>query len=227
MKLISLLLVFFFFQPPLINEWVGDYYGIVDGKQAVLTIEAQKDKLVGEVNAEGYYYQFTATAKEDIVTGYINNIQTGESLVMSARKNDENEIIVSVEEVYYIFSSEEPEKPKKTVVTKENLDPELIGSWRYTEVNNTNDFSVATDYFLLLNQDGTFTYKIGDSDGESDAGNFSSGSNESHSGNWKNIHNAIYLKEDDKWEVFAKYSLDGNLLLLEFEDGQKQTWNRQ
>ena len=207
------------------DNWVGSYYGIVDGKQAELTIKAENDKLVGEVNAEGYYYQFTATANDDIVTGYINNIQTGESLLMSARKNEDHEIVVSVEGAYYIFSSEEPKQSKPALTIKENLDPELIGSWRYTEVNNTDDFSVTTDYFLMLNEEGTFVYKIGDSDG--DAGNFSSGSNESHSGNWKSIHNAIYLKENDEWKVFAKYNLDGNLLLLEFENGQKQTWNRQ
>lgn len=223
-----IIILFCFFQPlPIIENWVGSYYGIVDGKQAQLTIKAENDKLVGEVNAEGYYYQFTATANDDIVTGYINNIQTGESLLMSARKNENNEIIVSVEGAYYIFSSEEPENTHQASTVKGKLDAKLIGSWRYTEVNNTNDFSVATDYFLMLNKEGTFVYKIGESDGEGDAGNFSSGSNESHNGNWKSIHNAIYLQEAEEWKLFAKYSIDGNLLLLEFENGQKQTWNKQ
>lgn len=225
--LVSLFIVLFhFLQVPEINNWAGKYYGVVDGKQAVLTVELDGNQLVGEVNAEGYYYQFTTAYQENNVTGYINDIQTGKSLMMSARKNND-EIIVTVEDVYYIFKSQEDKSVSKTTRSSSALNTELIGNWRFTEINTIDDYSVTTDYYLMLNKDGSYTYKIGDSDGEGESGNFSSGSNESHSGQWKSEKGAIYFQNNNAWEFFATYLVEEDILELSFEDGEQQTWNRQ
>ena len=215
----------FILQDPVIEDWVGEYYGVMDSKQAVLNIEAKENKLVGEINAEGYYYQFNTSSKEDHITGYISDIQTGDTYVIAATM-DGKTIDISIEGSHYVFTSDKPIEVSKTKELNAGLDQELVGGWRYTEIISSETFSVARENKLILNKKGTYTLQIGDSDGKGDAGDFSTGTEKTQTGNWKTANEILYFQEDTEWVAYASYMVDEDALYLEFENGEEQTWKR-
>ncbi|MBK8442589.1 MAG: hypothetical protein IPL35_03855 [Sphingobacteriales bacterium] len=114
--------------------------------------------------------------------------------------------------------------PNKTAANID--DNRLVGLWRYTDVMSSGGFgdymSWATDYFLLLNADGTFEYTQGSSAGGGSYGAYEAGGSVIAKGTWSSADKNLMLYYDGQTEQIP-YSCDGNNMM---HKTNKRIWER-
>jgi len=62
--------------------------------------------------------------------------------------------------------------------------------------------------------------------GNSISGNINSGGGDVTRGQWRTQNGVIYINEGYGWEAYSGHYVEGNSMLLKFDDGSKQLWER-
>lgn len=109
-------------------------------------------------------------------------------------------------------------------------DPSLVGLWHYSDSYTSGDFSMTTEKYMEVRMDGTYSYGNGRVIGGGDAGSFDSGNDGSDllTGRWRTENGIIYIDEGyGNWTPYCGYYVEGNTLMLKFNDGSKELWYRQ
>ncbi len=109
-------------------------------------------------------------------------------------------------------------------------DPALVGLWSYSESYTSGDFSMATEKYMEVRYDGTYSYGNGRVIGGGDSGTFDSGTdgNDVLTGRWRTENSIIYIDEGyGNWVPYASYYVEGDKLLIKFNNGEKELWYRQ
>jgi hypothetical protein len=108
-------------------------------------------------------------------------------------------------------------------------DPVLFGRWRYSESYTSGDFSMVTERYMEIHPDGTYSYGNGKMAGGGDSGSFESGNGgDITTGKWRTENGIIFIDEGGfgNWIAYSGYYVEGNSLLLKFENGSKEIWKR-
>jgi hypothetical protein len=107
-------------------------------------------------------------------------------------------------------------------------DPMLIGVWRYTDSYTSGDFSMVTEKYMEVRPDGSYSYGNGKVAGGGDSGTFDSGSGgDVIQGKWRTENGLIYIDEGHgQFVPYSGYYIEGNTLMLKFNNGSKEIWNR-
>jgi len=122
------------------------------------------------------------------------------------------------------------ERENNSMNNNQQLDPALIGFWRYTDSYTSGDFSMVTEKYMEVRADGTYSYGNGKVAGGGNSGTFDSGSpGNVITGRWKTQNGIIYIDEGGfgYWVPYSGYYVEGNTLMLKFENGSKEIWHRQ
>lgn len=106
-------------------------------------------------------------------------------------------------------------------------DQMLIGSWRYTESYTSGDFSMVTEKYMEVRPDGTYSYGNGIVAGGGNAGSFGSGGGDAIHGKWRTENGLIFVDYGyGQWELYSGYYIEGNKLMLKFNNGSREIWDR-
>lgn len=108
-------------------------------------------------------------------------------------------------------------------------DPALVGFWRYTKSYTSGDFSMVTEKYMEVRTDGTYSYGNGKVAGGGNSGSFGSGGGDVITGKWRTENGIIYIDEGGygNWVPYSGYYVEGNSLMLKFNNGEKEIWHRQ
>lgn len=109
------------------------------------------------------------------------------------------------------------------------IDPALVGSWRYSKSYVSGDFSMVTEKYMEVRPDGTYSYGNGKVAGGGNSGSFDSNRGDIITGKWGTENGIIYIDEGGygNWIPYSGYYVQGNSLMLKFNDGSKEIWKRQ
>ena len=110
-----------------------------------------------------------------------------------------------------------------------HLDAQLVGRWRYTSTYVSGDFSAASDTWLILNPDGTFEYGYGRVGAGGSSASIVTDRGDAETGKWR-IENRVLMYQDSgstTWQPFARYYVEGNSMMLTYDNGKRQVWERQ
>jgi hypothetical protein len=107
-------------------------------------------------------------------------------------------------------------------------DPMLVGSWRYSKSYVSGDFSMVTEKYMEVRPDGAYSYGNGKVAGGGNSGSFGSGGDDVITGKWRTENGIIYIDEGGygNWVPYSGYYVEGNRLMLKFNDGSKEIWER-
>jgi hypothetical protein len=186
----------------------------------------------GSIDVQGYGYNLQARADGDRARGTLSDPQTGGGgYVEIVRAGADLALTVSVGG-QQLRMDLEPEgggagaaaaaAPRPAAPAQQH-DPRLVGNWRRTESMTSGDFTMATDHWLVIRPDGTFTVGTGGSAGGGAAGSFSSGGSEGTSGRWKTQGAVVYV-EDGGWQPYARFYREGDSLMFTFGNGKREVW---
>ena len=113
---------------------------------------------------------------------------------------------------------------------KAELDPQLVGRWRFTSTYVSGEFSAASDTWFILSGDGTYAYgggKVGAGDASASA---VTGDGDFERGRWRAEDRILYLATGDAgapWQRLGRYYADGERMMLTYDNGNKKVWERQ
>lgn len=215
----------------------GTYRGDIQNTSSTLTLTQDAEQVSGEIDAQGYRYMLSCNAKGEACSGTLSDPQTNTQLPMTITLSGLR-AIVSVRfsdplageaTLDYQFtradatSSSQPAPKSEASISR---DVRLVGTWLYTDSYTSGDFSMATQYRLIVNEDGTYLYGDGKVAGGGDAGSFSSDGGGYTQGQWKTENNMIYINEGAGWHPYCQYYVEGNSMMMTFNNGKRQLWKR-
>jgi len=228
---------------PLMNSvtgstWNGTYYGDIGGTKSSLTLQQQNTTVQGRIDAGGYIYNLSGILTNEQLDGELvdpqtqgrmackgslqqgvihltlNDPQTGQSIRMSFSNNPGD-----------ATGTGSMNGDVSTSVNTER-DPNLIGNWLYSESYTSGSYSFASQWRLIVNADGTYLYGDAKMAGGGPGSSGQSGGGDYTRGQWKTQNKTIYINEGYGWQPYAGYYIEGNSMLMKFEDGSKQVWKR-
>ncbi|MEJ2615088.1 MAG: hypothetical protein P8Z35_09020 [Ignavibacteriaceae bacterium] len=128
--------------------------------------------------------------------------------------------------------NEKNEVENKSPVKRDKYqqDPILIGLWRYSKSYTSGGFSMVSEKYMEIRADGTYSYGNGRVVGGGNSGSFDSGGGGDFlTGKWCTENRIIYIDENSSgdWIPYSGYYVEGNSLLLKFNNGSKEIWHRQ
>ena len=108
-------------------------------------------------------------------------------------------------------------------------DMRLQGVWAKQEIMSSGDASIANQVFLYLNPDGTFRYGDARTVGGGATWSGNSAGGEATFGKWRTQNNLLHvmLNGSNQWQLFARFYIENNKLLLTGIDGTREIWYRQ
>lgn len=220
--------------------WTGQYQGFMNQERTMLTIDQQADRISGRiVDDNNYTYTIDAEVTGNHAQGTLYDPAAGGSMMMEATL-DTDEIILNLYQLfldtrinelqisYQRFNGDNaaPAQTTEHAVPADDIDRRLVGTWRYTSTYVSGDFSVASDYTMVVNADGTYAYGEGRIAGGGSSRSFDSGTGGSVAGHWMSQNNQLMVNDGGGWNYYASYMCDGARLLLTFPNGNKQIWER-
>lgn len=223
------------------DEWAGRYEGYMQDARTVLTIQQQDARITGSiVDDSGYTYTIDASVNGSTAAGTLHDPAAGGTMELAAEMREgtiklglyQSFLGTRVTEVNVVYTpikegSQPGQAAKPQGVVAADLDTRLVGNWRYTSAYVSGDFSVATDYFMSIRADGTYTYSVGQMAGGSASVGFDGGSGGDQSnGQWKTQNKQIFVNEGNGWQFYANYMCDGARIMFTYPNGNKQVWER-
>jgi hypothetical protein len=228
------------------SDWSGNFEGNILGAAATLIGNLDGQHWTGTIAVAGYPIQFDGTVIDMKCTGTMTDPQSKTSSPFVARYagrqitiniHDLNPISGLEEDMEFIFLKTSAEQVTGTAIAssinqvdKGELamrDQSLVGLWRYTDSYVSGEYSFATDYFIQLNRDGTALYTDGRTAGGGPASSIVSGQPDTHQVYWKTENKILYAKEENgQWGAYARYYVEGNSMMLTYNNGKKQVWER-
>lgn len=224
------------------SAWDGNYTGQIVGIDAQLDITTQQSQLTGTINASGYLFNLACNIAGESCKGTMKDPQNGETAgftgILSGNKfllrlRDINPTTGNVEDMEFSFtkntgahSSSPATAPTSGAGAKGPMDNNLIGLWRFTDAYVSGEFSFATDYFLEFKSNNVMLYTDGRTAGGGPNTSIDSGGGDVHHASWKTENKLLYLNDGSGWQQYAKYFYENGRLMLTYNNGKKQVWEK-
>jgi len=225
------------------SDWTGTYEGYLNGSRTTLTLDDQGGAFTAQiVDDTGYTYNLKGTIQGDNATGELHDPAAGGTIALEAARQADSinmklyqtflEMRVSEIDITYTRAAGDSTGATTTAANTApapaaDLDARLVGTWRYTSTYVSGDFSVASDYTMIVNADGTYQYGDARIAGGGSSGTFDSGSGgDVTTGRVMTQNKQLFVDEGYGWQFYANYMCDGAILLLTFQNGNKQIWER-
>ncbi len=227
-------------------DWNGNFQGSILGADAILIGNLDGNHWTGTISMSGYPIQFDGTVIDMKCTGTMTDAQTKNSTPFTAHYagrqitiniHDINPISGQEENMEFIFLKTTEQQVINSAISNSvagiermnvvQRDQSLVGLWRYTDTYVSGESSIATDYFMQVNSNGTILLTDGRTAGGDPTTSIDSGDSDTHQGFWKTENNTLWTKDDkSQWQSYAHYILGGNSLMLTYNNGKKQVWER-
>jgi hypothetical protein len=246
---ILLITLYGFSQPSfsqIASEWKGEFIGSMLGINATMVGTLSGAQWTGTIDASGYPIQLQGTVIDMQCNGTMSDQKTQETIPFTA-KYAGNQITISIrdinpltdqmENMEFVFTrtsgSVSPEYSGLSHVTvvdgvdASKLDRALIGLWRYTDTYVSGEYSFATDYFIQFNANGAVYLTDGRTAGGGMTSSLDTGAGDIHEGIWKTENKTLWTSDGKgEWHPYAKYYVDGRSMMLTYNNGKKQVWER-
>lgn len=219
------------------ESWNGVFTGTLVGIESTLEGKANGVIWNGGIDAGGYLFSIDGSITGIKASGTIVDLQTGITTpfranlsgdVLTIFIHDINPATGLKEDMQLVFTRGTTRSSAQAMpsTTSANIDPLLFGSWRFTDSHVSGQFSFATDYFMQFKSDGTILWTDGRTVGGGPEISMDSGSGDVHKASWKVENKVIWLNGGKGWEYYAKYYAEQSRLMLTFNNGNKQVWER-
>lgn len=108
------------------------------------------------------------------------------------------------------------------------FDARLVGRWRYPMPSAQSDES-RIDVWMVLNPDGSIEHGRATVAGEPTLASIVTSGDDGFSGRWRSSDGVLHILPLGKsqWIEFAHYDVQGGKLLLTYNDGARQTYQRE
>jgi hypothetical protein len=210
--------------------FAGSFHTTYQGSQSILKLEQSGSKLSGTIDGAILAGHADAnTARGDLKDP--QNNQIGGTFELT-RRGDELDLKLTLRDAEsgqtltlptITYKSGQP--PPVSV----QLDPQLVGRWRYTSTYVSGDFSAASDTWLILNPDGTFEYGYGRVGAGGSSASIVTDRGDAETGKWRAEDRVLMYQGTGSaaWQPFARYYVEGNNMMLTYDNGKRQVWERQ
>lgn len=199
----------------------------------------QKGKRVsGEIDASGYKYSVSGKLLRGRIEGYLEDRNTGGQNPFNAVLEG-NALRLNMvapgwnQAVSFVFTKggeEDQETPSGAAQSDVSVERDLalVGQWSRADSMMSGDFTMSTQYFLLINQDGSYRYEIGKSAGGGPGSGIESSGGDVTVGQWKTSDRIVHLRERGsmQWVPYAYYYVEPAKLMFKFNDGSSEIWYR-
>jgi hypothetical protein len=221
-----------------ISPWTGRFDGTIIGINASISATVNGTQWNADVNASGYPLTLSGGINGNACTGTMNDPSTGAESPFTATL-DGSRLIIGIRDINPVSGLEEdmqftfmrsgdavPSSSFTPAARDENIDERLVGTWRFTEAYVSGDFSVATDFLLQFNEDGTMYATDGRSAGGDANSSIVSGDPDVHEAQWKTENKTLYVNDGTGWQAYASYFAEEYRMMLTYNNGKKQVWER-
>lgn len=238
----------FFFSHLLLAQvpsgWDGSFEGNILGVQATLSGKQSGALWTATLDVSGYLIDIEGSITSEQCSGTMTDPQTKETSPFTAQVSgnqinihlhDINPLTGQVEDMRFAFTrstttpAETPSRSSAIVAGADpaKLDRALFGLWRYTDTYVSGEYSFATDYFIQFNPDGVVLITNGRAAGGGPTSSIVSGEADTHEGIWKSENKTLWVRDaENPWQIYARYAVDGNSMMLTYNNGNKQVWER-
>ena len=231
------------------TSWEDFYTGTIMGINTSLTGQLEGDSWKARANADGYIFNLEGFVAGETCLGTMTDVQNGVSAAFLAVLGVES-LTITIEDINpetgkeqlldFVFTKTDPSTYVQTIPSSETTsaspslykivqgpkDNRLVGSWRFTDSYVSGQFSFATDYHMEIHADGNFLYGKGRTMGGGPDSSIDSGESGYDQGSWKAENGIMYVHDGKEWYYYAKYYQEGNSLMLTYQNGNKQVWER-
>lgn len=237
------------------QSFAGAYSGDIAGVPASLQFQQAESQLTGKIDAQGYIYNLQGTAQGQKASGMLADPQTMATMNFEAElEGSKLTLTLLAQNIFtgqtertplYFTKSDGQAQAQFQVTVRDNpaqantgepckqCDQQLVGAWIYTKTYFSGDFSSTTQLKMRIFSNGTYVYgnarvMASNSDDYGHVSADTGGSDEVTKGKWKTQNSIIYVMEEgtSNWYAYARYYIEGSSMLLTFEDGSKQLWER-
>ncbi len=228
-------------------EYVGDF----EGNGAVAFLDQMDDELFYlNLQLEGQVYTAGAEYSDGVLTGSLDDFGQlpfsieaqagGEELVLTAAgqtyrlrrigdlpAGDSTTERIASSEPGEALQSQSPTPPAAGAAG--NRDSRLVGSYSRQEIVSTPQGSIATQMFLEIRADGTFSEVMGDTlGGGMDWSGQVGGAGGAQTAEWSTQNGVFLVKMPGmtQWVPLARYVLQPGRLMFVYNDGSQHLWYR-
>lgn len=229
--------------------FAGSWTGELDGQPAHAELVVEQQAIRGTLDISGYVYRLQARHHGNAVEGQMTD-EDGRSVAMRMQSaNDRLTVLVQAVpgnpqatlQIHLARSggavagplarcsaAPRPAAPTASVEPVE-LDPVLVGSWVQRDSYTSGDFSMSNEKRVALFPDGSYRFGPGRVIGGGDGGSFDSGAGGGgDGGRWRTRDRILYIMEGGAgWQLYGRYYVEGNRLLITFGDGSRELWYRE
>lgn len=227
---------------PANTGWAGTFSGSITGTPTTMTLQLNGGQLNGAVDASGYRYNLQGTASGNQSQGKLLDPQTQGAFIYTATLNG-NQLNLTIQNpangqsqqiVFTRGAAAAATAPGNNLNGGQagasqqfERDTRLVGAWNYTDSYTSGEYSFATQWKLIVNPDGTYLYGDGRvvGGGPGMSGDSGSGGDVTR-GQWRTENGILYVNTGAGWQAYARYTTNGQSLLLQSGDGNKQLWKR-
>jgi hypothetical protein len=209
----------------------GTYHASVQGNTSVLKIEQSGQTVTCRLDDATIVGQLSGETVRGSVKDPESGVVAGNFTL--TRKGEEN-LVLSIT-LRHPETGETLDVPPITYARGEpppvnvTLDRDLVGRWRYTWTAVSDDITAATDTWLILKADGTYEYGYSKGGAGGAGGSIITDRGDASTGKWR-CENRILLYQEagsSAWQGFARYYVEGEKMMLTYDDGSKKIWYRQ
>ncbi|PHN01656.1 hypothetical protein [Flavilitoribacter nigricans] len=220
-------------------NWNGTFNGNIMGTATTMNLQLDGSRLNGTVDAGGYRYNLQGTTNGNRSQGKFSDPQTqgffdytavlnGQQLDLTLQNptnGQSQQIVFTRSSAGSISPGNNPAQPN--AAPPASRDSRLVGSWNYTDSYTSGEYSFATQWKLIINPDGSYIYGDGRVIGGGGGISGDSGSGgDVVRGQWKTENGIIHINTGAGWQAYARYTTNGQSMLMQFGDGSKQLWKR-
>lgn len=222
------------------NSWNGTYYGDINGTATSLILSQQGNTVQGRIDADGYIYNISGNLENDMLNGELTDPQTQGSMI--CKGSMENGVILltmsdnttgqSFQLTYSRNSQGGNNNPNpttgnvSTAIENAERDPNLVGDWIYSKSYVSGTFSFVSQWRFIVYSDGSYAYGDAKMAGGGPGSSVQSDGGDWECGQWKTENKNIYTNVGNGWELYTGYYIEGNTMMMKFDNGSKQIWKR-
>lgn len=205
-----------------------------------LVIQQQGLAIQGKIDADGYIYNISGNLENDMLNGELTDPQTQGSMI--CKGSMENGVILltmsdnttgqSFQLTYSRNSQGGNNNPNpttgnvSTAIENAERDPNLVGDWIYSKSYVSGTFSFVSQWRFIVYSDGSYAYGDAKMAGGGPGSSVQSDGGDWECGQWKTENKNIYTNVGNGWELYTGYYIEGNTMMMKFDNGSKQIWKR-
>ncbi len=217
------------------SKFSGNFSGLNNGKEIFVALKSgdSSTEISGVLTMDGEQAVINAIENNGSCSGSIIESNSTKSYAITIIfLEDKMNFSITFPEynnqvLKLVLSKSDTTVPVKKVTTGKELNPNVVGKWRFTEVISSGSggfyASFSTDYFLMVNADGTAATWIGASAGGTNAysidGDYGSNIEQFH---WYTSGKSFYFVEvQSKQESNVTYYVEPSVMLFSVGDDKR------